>query len=153
MHVREAGPQLGDVTADQRVGHQVDMVGDDHQVAHAERGIDPARSVRHEEVFDAQLLHDAHRESHLLHRVALVVVEAPLHGHDLAALDRAEDHTPLVPLDGRNGETRDIFVFDGECSVDLIGETAQAGAEDDAHLRGERTRGGVDKSRCFFNFL
>ena len=80
-------------------------------------------------------------------------METPLHGYDLATLDRAEDHTPLVPLDGRNGETRDIFVFDGECSVDLIGETAQAGAEDDAHLRGERTRGGVDKSRCFFNFL
>ena len=153
VHIRKAGTEFGDVGADQRIGHQVDMVGDDHQVADAERGVDAARSVRYKEVFDAELPHDAHRERHLLHAVAFVIVETALHGHDPAALDHAENHTAFVSFDRGDGESRNILVFDGEARLDLIGEAAQTGAEDDAHFGSERVGGGVDESRRFFNFL
>lgn len=99
------------------------------------------------------LPHDAHRERHLLHAVAFVIVETALHGHDPAALDHAENHTAFVSFDRGDGESRNILVFDGEACLDLIGEAAQTGAEDDAHFGSERVGGGVDESRRFFNFL
>ena len=153
MHVGEARPELGHVGTDQRIGHQVDVVGDDHQVAHAERRVDAARSVRHKEVFDADLLHHAHREGHLLHRVALVVVEAALHGDDPAAFDLSEDHAALVALDRRNGESGNVLVFDDEPGVDLIGEIAQSGSEYDPHFGREILGPGSDESGGFLNFL
>ena len=128
-------------------------VGDDHQVADAERGVDAARGVRHEEVFDTQLLHHAHGEGHLLHRVTLIVVEAALHGHHPAALDRPEDHPALVALDRRDGEPGDIFIFDGELRVDPVGEIAQSGAENDADLGCEIPGLGLNESGCLLNFL
>ena len=129
------------------------MVGNDHQVAHTERGVDTPRGVRHEEVSDAQLLHHAHGEGHLLHRITLVVVEAALHGDDPAALDRPEDHPALVTLDRRDGETGDVSVFDGELRVDPVGEIAQSRAENDADFGSEIPGLGLNESGCFLNFL
>ena len=74
-------------------------------------------------------------------------------GNDPAALDHAENHTAFVSFDRGDGESRNILVFDGEARLDLIGEAAQTGAEDDAHFGSERVGGGVDESRRFFNFL
>ena len=129
------------------------MVGDDHQIAHAERGVDAPRGVRHEEVSDAQLLHHTHGEGHLLHRITLVVVEAALHGHDPAALDRSEDHPALVALDRRDGEPGYLLVFDGELRVDPVGEIAQPGAEHDADFGREIPGLGLNESGRLLNFL
>ena len=137
MHVRKTGPQLGDVGADERIGHQIDMVGDDHQVARTERRIDAARSVRHEQAADSQLFEHPHGEGHLLHGVALVVVEPALHGHDAAAVDPAENQAPLVPLDRRNGEIGNILVLDRVLHLDIVGEIAQTRTENDPHLGGK----------------
>ena len=125
----------------------------DHQVANAERGVDAARSVRYEKVFDAELPHDAHRERHLLHAVAFVIVETALHGDDPAALDQTENHAALVAFDRRNGESGNVLVFDDEPCVDLIGEIAQPGAEYDPHFGREILGPALDESGGFLNFL
>ena len=129
------------------------MVGDDHQVARAERGVDAARGVRYEQEADAQLLHDTDREGHLLHRVALIIVEPPLHGHDAAAFDLAENQPSAMPLDGRDGESGNILVVDGVTGRDPVGEASEAGAEHDTHLGGVIVRGLAQEGSGLFNFL
>ena len=46
-HVGEALAQLVDVGADERVGHGVDVVVDEHQVAYLERWIHTTTGVGH----------------------------------------------------------------------------------------------------------
>ena len=153
MHVWETGSQFGHVGPDQRIGHQVDMVGDDHQVARAERCIDAARGVRDEQEADAEQPHDADREGHLLHRIAFVVVEPSLHGHDAAAARLAENQTSLVPLDRRDGEAGNVLVIERMARLDPVGEIAQPRAEHDAHLGREISGRGPDERGGFLNFL
>lgn len=107
----DLGAARGEVLAAQRVlGEEIDVVGDDHQVAYAEVGVHAAGGVAHEERLDAQLVHHAYGERHLLHRVSLVVVEAPLHGHDVLAAELAEDELAGVALHGRYGEVGYVLV-------------------------------------------
>ena len=129
------------------------MVGDDHQVAHAERGVDASRSVRDKEVADAQQLHHPHGEGHLLHAVALVVVEAALHGHHAMTLDQAENKPSLVALDRRDGEIGNVVVVDGVFRLNLVGEIAQTGSENDAHFGAERLGRLLQEGCRLFNFL
>ena len=53
-HIGEALAEGLEVGTDQRVGHQVDMVADDHQVARLEGGVQAAGGIRHEKELDAQ---------------------------------------------------------------------------------------------------
>ena len=78
-HIRETRAEHLHIWPNKRVGQVVDMVTDDHQVADTEGLVDPACSVGDEEILDTEELHHTHREGHLLHRIAFVVVEAPLH--------------------------------------------------------------------------
>ena len=104
MHIREAGTR-GEVLATQRMlGEEVDMVGNDHQVANLEGGIHATGSIRHEECLDAQFVHHTDGECHFLHVIPLVVVEASLHGHDVHATQFAEDECTSVTFYRRYGE-------------------------------------------------
>ena len=110
VHIREAWT-CGEVLATQRMlGEEVDVVGDDHQVANLEGGVHATGSIRHEEGLDAQLVHDAYGERYFLHGVALVIVEAALHGHDVYTTKFTEDERTGVALDGRYGEVGDFSV-------------------------------------------
>ena len=76
---RKAMPR-GEVLTTKRVlGEEVDMIGDDHQVANLELGVHASCCVGNKEGLDAQLVHDAHGEGDLLHGVTLVEVETTLH--------------------------------------------------------------------------
>ena len=129
------------------------MVGNDHQVARAERGVDTARSIRHEKVLDAEQCHHTHREGYLRHVVALIVVETPLHCHHLTTLDRTENHATLVSLDRRYGETRNRGVVQNRFGLNLIAKITQSGTENDTHFGGKATRRFTNPRGCFFNFL
>ena len=89
---------------------EVDVVGDDHQVADLELGVHATSGIGYEEGLDAQLVHDAYREGDLLHGVALVKVEAAFHGHDIDASQLAEDEFAGVALDSRDGEVGYLLV-------------------------------------------
>ena len=86
------------------------MVGDDHQVANLEGGIHATCGIRYKEGLDAQFVHDANRERDFLHRVALVIVEAALHGHNVYAAQFAEDELARVSFDGRYRKVWNIAV-------------------------------------------
>ena len=96
VHIGEARTR-GEILATQRMlWEEVDMIGDNHQVANLEARIHAASSVADEERFDAQLVHHTNREGDLLHRIALVVVETALHSHDVNTSEFSEDEFSTV---------------------------------------------------------
>ena len=95
-HIREAWAEHLDVGADERVGEIVDVVADDHQITYAEGLVDTTCGVGDEEVLDTEELHHADGEGDLLHGVAFVVVEAPLHAQHGHAREGTSDEIPLM---------------------------------------------------------
>ena len=73
-------------------------------------GGEAARSVGNKEGFDAQFVHDANGESHLLHVISLVVVETSLHGKHFFTAQTAEKETTGVTFYRGNGEMGDVSV-------------------------------------------
>ena len=152
-HVGEAGTELVVVGTKQGVvGHEVDMVGDDHDVGDVEGGVEAAGGVGEDEFFDAELAEHLDGEGEGLHRVALVVVEAAAHNEDGGAVEGAEDEGAAVALYGGDGEVGNIFVVDFLFILDFLHEAAEAGAEHD----GDFGAGGdvlLDEQGAFFNFF
>ena len=110
MHIGETGT-CGEVLASQRVlREEVDMVGDDHQVAHMEIFVHAACGIRYEEGLDAQFVHHADREGHLFHRVAFVIVEAPFHGEDIDTSEFSEDEFAAMAFYGGNREVGNLGI-------------------------------------------
>ena len=94
VHIRETRT-CGEILTTQRVlWEEVDMVGDNHQVANLEGRVHAASSIRYEERLDAQFVHHTDGECNLLHRVALVEVETSLHSQDVYTSQFAEDELP-----------------------------------------------------------
>ena len=137
VHIGEARTKLSHILTNQRIGHQVDMVGDDHQIARTERGIDTATCIRHEESLDTEQLHHAHGEGHLLHRVALIVVETTLHSHHLLAAQNTKDQATLMTLNRRNGEVGNGRIFDRILHINALGQATKTRTQDNTHLGGE----------------
>ena len=110
VHVREAWT-CGEVLATQRMlGEEVDVVGDNHQVANLKGGVHASGRIADEEGLDAQLVHDPYGECHFLHGVALVVVETALHGHDIHPTELTENQLSAMSLDSRHGEVGNIAI-------------------------------------------
>ncbi len=108
------------------------MVGDADEAALAVVEVDAAGGVGHDEAGAAEKREDARGEDDLGHGVALIGVHAALHDGYLRAVDRPEDELAGVALHGGERPARDIGVGDGGGVLDLRGELAEAGAEDDA---------------------
>ena len=110
VHVGESRA-CGEVLSTQWVlREEVDVVGDDHDVANLEGGVHAAGGVGDEECLYAHFIHDTNGERHLFHRVALIVVEASLHGHDVHATQFAEDQLAAMAFDGGNGEVGNFLI-------------------------------------------
>ena len=92
------------------LGEEVDMVGNDHQVANLKGGIHTTSGIADKECFYAKFIHHTDGEGDFLHRVALVVVETALHGHDVYTTQLAEDECTSVSLNGRYREIGYLFV-------------------------------------------
>jgi hypothetical protein len=86
------------------------MIGDHHQVADIEPRVHATCCILYEEGLDAQVIHHAYGEGDLLHRVALIEVEASLHGKDIHTAQLTEDELAAMSLDGRDGEVRNVRV-------------------------------------------
>ena len=115
VHIGEAGTR-GEILATERMlREEIDMVGDNHQVADLERRVHAPCRIRHEECLDAQFIHHPDREGHLLHRVALIEVETPLHRHDVDTPQLAENEFSAMSLDGRDGEVGNLLIGNLVC--------------------------------------
>ncbi len=86
------------------------MVGDDHQVAHKETFVHTTGGIADEECLDAQFVHHTDGEGHFFHRVALIVVEAALHSHNIHASQLAEDQLAAVTFDRRYREVGNVRI-------------------------------------------
>ena len=152
-HVGEAGTELVVVGAEEGVvGHEVDMVGDDHDVGDVEGGVEAAGGVGEDQFFDAELAEHLDGEGEGLHGVSLIVVEAAAHDEDGDAVEGAEDEGTAVALHGGDGEVGDIFIIDFFFILDFLHEAAEAGAEHD----GDFGAGGdvlFDEQGAFFDFF
>ena len=152
-HVREARPHLRVVPSPQRVfGEQVDMVADNHQISDFEVGVHPPGGVRNQQIFHAQRLHHPHGESHLLHVVALIVMEPALHGQHVHAAQLAHDELAAVPFHGRYGEVRDAFIRNLRLVRQFGHQVAQSRSQDDADF-GLRRHVLPQEVGRFLNFL
>ena len=98
-HRRETRTELVVVVTAERIfGEKIDMVCDYHHVAHLEFLVHAAGCVRHEKRLHAKLLEDTHRESHGLHVIAFVIMEAALHRNHGLASHTAENKVAAVSL-------------------------------------------------------
>ena len=112
VHVGKARTRGEVLTTKRMLWEEVDMIGDHHQVADIEPRVHATCCIRYEKGLDAQFVHDTHGEGYLLHRVALVVVEAPLHGQNIHATQFAEDQFSAMSLNGRDREIRNVGIGD-----------------------------------------
>ena len=94
-----------------------------------------ARRVGHEEVADAQHLHHLDGQGDFEHAVALIIVDAPLHGDDGFSTQFPDNEVSLVADGGRGREAGDVPVGDGDALGNLVGQFSQAAAQDDAYFR------------------
>lgn len=117
-------------------GDHVDVVVDDHDVPDAVRRIDASCGIGYHQTADAHQLHHPHGIGNLVHRVAFVVVEASVEGHDVFSAQIAEDHLARMPFDGRYGEVGNLAVRDAMANVDFGDQVAQTGSQEDGPLDG-----------------
>ena len=110
------------------------MVADDHEVAHVEVFVDAAGGVGQEQDLGAHETHQTGGQQDILNGIALVIVDAALHDDHLDLAEIAEDETAPVACDGGNGEAFDVVVVYGGHGLDLIGQSTQAGAEDQSDV-------------------
>ena len=106
MHVGETRTRGHVLSTQGMLGKEVDMVGDQHQVANLHLGVHASGGVTHKKGLDAQFVHYTHGKGHLLHGVAFIVVETPLHGKDVHAAQLAENQLAGMAFDGGNGKMR-----------------------------------------------
>ena len=98
MHVGETRTS-GEVLSTQgMLWEEINVVGDNHDVAHFERGVGTSTCIADKEGLDAQFVHHADGEGDLFHGVAFIKVETALHGHDILVAELTEDELPGVAL-------------------------------------------------------
>ena len=110
VHVRETWARREVLAAKRMLWEQVEVVGDNHEVANLELRVHTSGGIADEEGLDAQLVHDANREGYLAHGVPLIEVEAALHSDDVLASEFAENEFPAVTFDRGDGEVWNVGV-------------------------------------------
>ena len=132
-HVREPRAEFLQVGTDERVRQQVDMVLDNHEVSHMESQVGAAGGVGDKEVSDAQDLHHADGQHHQVHAVPFIIMDAPLHGDDRFAGQRAHNEIAFMADSRAHRETGNIFIRNHQRVLNLVRQFAQTAAQDNAH--------------------
>ena len=135
--IEEPGAEVLHVGTQEGAGAvQLDVVPEDHHVPGAVVPVHGPGGVGENEGFHAQQSQDPDGDDQLLEGIALVGVEAAGHADHGPAGDRAEDQLPGVGGHGGEQEIGDVPVIHLHRVLNLPGEGPQAGAQDDADLRG-----------------
>ena len=107
------------------------MVADDHERPRPERRIDAARGIREHDQLRPQPLKQQDRLDDEPGVVALIHVEAAVEHHDRLATQPAQQEPPRMTRRGRRRPTRQVLERDRDSILDVVGEPAQARAQDD----------------------
>ena len=139
-HIRKPGAKFFIVRADQRVvAEQVDVVGDEHDVTTGEKRVHSAGSVGDEQRVDSQKLHHADRKRDLLHRIAFIIMKAPLHRDNAFSTERPKDQFAVVGFDRRQRKMWNVGIIDYNVGFNFFCQSSEPGAENNSY--GWRRRG------------
>ena len=109
-HIKEARAKLRKIAPPGGAGpEQVDVVGDEHDVALSESLVDAASRVGEDDGLHSQQLEHPDRHHQFLEIIALVVVEAAREAHHLPPRQLAENQLSCVGLHGGEEEVRLLF--------------------------------------------
>ena len=137
--VKKPRAEFVDVPAAQRAcAVELDLVGDQHEIAGAVALVHAASRVRHDQRPDAQQLQKPHRLRQLLEVIALIAVEPARQAHEPLARERPEDELARVAGRGGGEEVGDLVVVDLYRVLQLSGKRPERGAENHRDLRLER---------------
>ena len=149
-HIGKAGAEFLKVGAIEGAEvEELDVIGEEHQLAHVPVGVDAAGGVGDEERLCAEQAHDAHGVSRLGHGVALVAVHPALHDRDASAAERAEHEAALMTGGGGGTEMGHLAVIDENRVFHGVAEVAEPAAEDQQRLGREAVEAGAEKIRAF----
>ena len=136
---KKRGPRRSSLgPADGITAGEVDVVGEQDQLALLEIQPDAAGGVGDHQGGDSQAPQDAYRKGDFFRGISLVGVDAALHDRDRRAGDGADDQAAAVAFHGGLREMGDGRVGNGDRLLDPLRERAQAGAEHDGHPRRDR---------------
>ena len=137
-HIRKARTEALVIRSDERIFPlQIDVVANHHQRALAVIEIDRASSVGEDRGADAEASEDAHRKHHFPARISFVEMDAALHRGDGNFATLSDYESAGVPFDGGAREAGNFLVRDSRGGSEFVGESAEAGAENERDFRAQ----------------
>ena len=135
-HVGKARAKAVIVGTGERIGaEEINVIPKDDEGAGLESEIDAAGGIGKNGSANAETRKDAHGENDFGRRITFVKMDAALHGSDGDAGTFADDKLASVADGGGKREIGDARVGDARGGFELVGKSAEAGAEDDGDLR------------------
>jgi hypothetical protein len=123
---------------------EIDVVGQQHEAAGSGFRLEASGSIGEEQRLATGRLQCAHRALHAIGAAMFIEMRPSLHHRHGDPGDGAEGQPAEMPGDTHGRKARQIAVRDDDRLLDRIGESAEAGAEHDADLRGEACCPGKD---------
>ena len=110
------------------------MIGDEHEIPHAEIPVYPAGGVGQNQRPAVQRLEHPHRTDDGGHLVALIIMKPPLHTENVLPGQTSGHKLPGVPRRGGERKARDLGIGDHHRVPDALRQSAQPGAQHQRHL-------------------
>ena len=101
----------------------VDVILQDHNIAHFEVRVESTRRVGGDQHFNAAELHDSDGHRYFGQSITFIGVKSALHKHDFYAVEFAKEQPGLVSWDGRLGEIGDVAVVEHIGVFEKVSET------------------------------
>ena len=118
--------------------HEIDVIGQHHEIARVEFFIDASRCIRQQQVRDAKCRERPHRERHALHRMPLVKMRAPAQDQHRRFAEMTKIQFTRVAADGRLGKAGDFGVGNCRRHAQFGEDVMKSAAEHDGELRAQR---------------
>ena len=83
------------------------MIYDNHNVTNAETGIRAAGSIADKQRLDAQFVHNSDGEGDFFHVVTFIIMETPIHCHNVLTSQFTKDKLTAVSFHGGHREVGD----------------------------------------------
>ena len=149
-HVREPGAEFIDVGSAQGAdAEELDVVGDEHNVAHVEFPVHRAGSVGDNQGLRPQQPHHPDRVADISKAPALIGVEPSLHHRHVLAGQAAKHELPLMVRGSGALHVGHLGVGHHDGVLHLIAQRPQAGAQDQQRFGRKTTQTGPQGLRAF----
>ena len=117
--------------------HQIDVVGENHEIARVKIFIDATRRVCQQQITNTEGRQRAHGERHALHRMTFVKMRPPAQDQHRRFAEMPEIQFARVADDGRFGEAGDFGVGNFFVHAQFRQRVMKAAAEHDGERRAQ----------------